>query len=129
MTWQERALCAGMDPGLWDVVPGKGNAAALAVCADCPVSEECARQAVETFASGVVMAGVAIPESGRNRDRARRRLRGKLAHTTYLTRRDEERRIVRHLTDLGLSAAAIAEGMALSERAVQRMQQEWRRAG
>jgi WhiB family redox-sensing transcriptional regulator len=43
VTWQERAACRGMDPGLF--FPEKGSTLqadkARAVCAGCPVRDQC----------------------------------------------------------------------------------------
>lgn len=45
--WQERALCAQVDPDAW--FPGKGESPRLAkqTCAACPVREQCLDYAIE----------------------------------------------------------------------------------
>jgi len=40
-TWQHDALCRGMNPDLFHPIRGESCAEAKAVCAGCPVSEEC----------------------------------------------------------------------------------------
>ncbi|CAB0734027.1 hypothetical protein FRC0436_01688 [Corynebacterium diphtheriae] len=66
LAWHRKAKCAGK-PGSADVLPGHdkdANAARVvelcAMCADCPVFEQCGREAIaEPFlALGVVRAGI-----------------------------------------------------------------------
>lgn len=45
--WQDFALCAESDPSLWHMDLGQGqHTRAKAICADCPVREECLEYAL-----------------------------------------------------------------------------------
>lgn len=44
--WQADAACAGADPGLFFPEQGESAAPACAICAGCPVRDECLRDAV-----------------------------------------------------------------------------------
>lgn len=45
--WYDNAACSTADPNLFYLHPGQNHAAALAVCAGCPVSNACLTDAIE----------------------------------------------------------------------------------
>jgi WhiB family redox-sensing transcriptional regulator len=53
LRWMDRAACTGVDPDLFfppkgDSVPGESATAAKAVCASCPVRDDCLQYALTT---------------------------------------------------------------------------------
>lgn len=75
--WTTRAKCAGRDPLTYELDTFKGDKDMLArgLCLGCPVTRECAADALDPLAVGTVRAGTWIPEkSGTPRRRVRRRL-------------------------------------------------------
>lgn len=52
--WRERAACRGTDGARWFAETARARAWCLAVCAACPVREECYAQAMaeERYSSG-----------------------------------------------------------------------------
>lgn len=65
--WKARAACRGMDPALFYPGPGETTAHARAVCAGCPVREECAAYAL----AGNEMYGIwgGLPRKQRRQQR------------------------------------------------------------
>ena len=51
--WQQRALCRGAGPDLFFVAQGGSTKEAKAMCAACPVRNECLNYAAETGSSGI----------------------------------------------------------------------------
>ena len=51
--WQRHALCRGAGPELFFVAQGGSTAPAKALCAVCPVRNECLNYAAETGSSGI----------------------------------------------------------------------------
>lgn len=50
VTWQRRGYCYGEDPRRWEtenLTPGREAEEAEALCAGCPVKQECAQDAVQ----------------------------------------------------------------------------------
>lgn len=75
--WTARAKCADRDPLMYELDTFKGDKDMLArgLCLGCPVTRECAADALWPLAVGTVRAGTWIPEkSGTPRRRVRRRL-------------------------------------------------------
>jgi WhiB family redox-sensing transcriptional regulator len=72
MDWRELAACRGYDPELFfpvgDTWEGKGNArraeVALAICADCPIREQCLADALERGDVWAILGGT-LPEERR----------------------------------------------------------------
>lgn len=60
--WQERALCRGCDPNLWFPELGDDGANAKAICATCPVADECLAGAIERGERFGIWGGVATKE-------------------------------------------------------------------
>jgi WhiB family redox-sensing transcriptional regulator len=54
--WREMAACRGMDPELW--FPLDDGATARAVCAGCPVADQCLAWAVEVGADDGIFGGL-----------------------------------------------------------------------
>lgn len=59
-----------MPPKLFEVDPvahdWQEQARAQALCNDCMVARECARDALEHYAGGTIRGGVALPDTGGN---------------------------------------------------------------
>lgn len=71
--WLERAACAGVDPALFFPGRGEETKSARAICAGCPVREDCLEYALRTGEKFGIWGG----KSERERRRLRRaRLRG-----------------------------------------------------
>lgn len=81
--WRHRSACSGTDPALWHAADGEranGSAprlaAARAICAACPVTTECLRDALDTRDRYGVRAGLdmaTLPDRTRGKLRARLR--------------------------------------------------------
>ena len=76
--WSAHALCRSYpDPDLWFSTEREGQARAVAICQECPVSEECLRDAILVAAHiGTGLAGVwagRYPSVIRRLDRERRK--------------------------------------------------------
>ena len=69
--WQERAACRGMDPSVFITHKGESTAPAKAVCARCPVTEECWEWSVQISAKHGIWGGMSEKER-----RARRKREG-----------------------------------------------------
>lgn len=65
--WQQQAACGGMDPGLFFPERGESVEAAKAVCALCPVRQECLDFALVSRETHGIWGGLS--------ERERRRLR------------------------------------------------------
>lgn len=68
-SWRKGAKCVGSDLSLWDVVGSQSPAAVdvskvIGYCADCPVVRQCASDALLSFDTGVIRAGIPIPAPG-----------------------------------------------------------------
>lgn len=59
MAWQDHAACLGCDPDVFFPEAGEDSAAAKAVCAGCPVREECLEYAIATGQAYGMWGGVA----------------------------------------------------------------------
>ncbi len=76
--WREEAACAGADPDLFFPVGDtdlETIAAAKAVCAGCPVKEDCLAYSIETNQTDGVWGGLTASERRRLRRRWLRELR------------------------------------------------------
>ena len=69
------------DPDRWASAPD-ADPGAIAACRVCPRRFRCAQEACETSAVHGIWAGVFVPESGRARTFAQRRLRSLAEHGT-----------------------------------------------
>lgn len=67
-TWRRDAACRGYPTGWWFPERGQSNAEAKAICAVCPVIDECADYAA-TFPTNV-LHGVWAGSTGRSRRRS-----------------------------------------------------------
>ena len=75
--WMDRAACRGMDPNWWH--PAKAGAnrdtpKAKAICAECPVSDECLKYAMDNEQRGI-WGGISIGEARRGPARIAERAR------------------------------------------------------
>ena len=80
MTWHEYAACRGEDPELFFPVGTTGPAeaqvqSAKAICALCPVREECLQWALDTAQDAGVWGGLSEEERRALRRGQRRRVR------------------------------------------------------
>jgi hypothetical protein len=81
--WRHRSACLDTDPALWFAADGEranGSrprvAAAVAICATCPVTTQCLRDALDTRDHHGVRAGIdmaTLPDRSRGKLRARLR--------------------------------------------------------
>lgn len=73
--WRDFAECRSTDPATFFPEPGDTGteAKAKAICADCPVVEECAAFAETTLAKAGIWAGLTEDERARDRRRRMRR--------------------------------------------------------
>lgn len=70
--WQSRAACLGMDPGIFFPVTDAEADEVKAICARCPVAEECLEFALDTRQHDGVWGGLTEAERRRLRRRRRR---------------------------------------------------------
>lgn len=75
--WREDAACRGVDTDVFFPVTDEEAAPAKAICATCPVREECLEFALETRQEEGVWGG--LTETERRRLRRRRRERARAA--------------------------------------------------
>lgn len=68
--WQERAACRNTDPAVFFPLRGEDAAAAKAICAGCPVAEECLAYALTAYERHGVWGGASERERRRMRKRA-----------------------------------------------------------
>lgn len=71
-TWRLAAACRHTDPAQWDSPVSRSQdqsrehvVSQRSICADCPVLAECAADSTLSRDSGVIRAGVPIPETGK----------------------------------------------------------------
>ena len=137
--WRTRAACLDEDPELFFPIgthPDRRTTEAKALCATCPVINECATYALETRQAHGVWGGLSEADRERLwRRQARQRTRGRsrppTPHEKAVTARaarveavteyaaDTEAR-VRRLTVEGMSLTQIAQRMNISPRQVGR---------
>lgn len=73
MNWRPQAACRGMDPDLFFPQRGESTAEAKAVCAECPVSDQCLDYALSLPpVQGTVTPGIWGATSKRQREAMRR---------------------------------------------------------
>lgn len=89
-------VCAA-DPERWTTTPDEG---AKALCRSCPARWLCAREAAETPGAQGLWAGVEIPESGRGREFALRKLRSLAEHGGFPVRREVRARRIAALASM-----------------------------
>jgi len=63
--WQQRALCAQVDPELWFPEKSGSPRGAKAICARCPVITDCREWALETGEAFGVLGGLSARERRR----------------------------------------------------------------
>lgn len=112
--WRREAACRGQDPAWFFPERGEEVERALAVCAGCPVRDECRRAHMgEKFG---IFGGL----SERQREKARRQARrdGNPFLGRGQARITERRAEARNLADHGWDARQIAAALDLDERSV-----------
>jgi WhiB family redox-sensing transcriptional regulator len=70
--WQALAACAGVDPELFFPARGEPTGTAKAICATCPVREQCAEYALARSEKFGIWGGLSERERRRERHRRRR---------------------------------------------------------
>ena len=73
LDWQDKALCAQVDPELWFPLKGRSNREAKAICMQCPVRAECLQYALDNDISHGIFGGLS------DRQRRARRVARKAA--------------------------------------------------
>jgi len=123
--WRDDSACRDEDPELHFPL-GKGEEArrqmeqAKAVCARCPVTDQCLQWAMETRQEDGVWGGMSEDErfALRGRQRGRRRLDGLTATEHIMRNRLTE---LRELEGRGLDAHAIAQQLGTNAQTINRV--------
>lgn len=82
--WDSHVLACQVDPDRWTERADEG---AKALCRECPLRWQCAREACETAGAEGLWAGIVIPEGGRGRTFALRQLRSLAERGGYPVRK------------------------------------------
>lgn len=60
--WHRQAACRGMGPDVFFPAPGRTAQPARAICADCPVAQECSAEALADHGLEGVWGGLTVGE-------------------------------------------------------------------